>query len=82
MINIKRKGFDEDSGLILIFNRDKTKQANLSDIHNIMDKILEVVPSNWEIVWYAKPNKELKKLIKELDVDLKLTEKEMRKKMK
>ncbi|MBU5689333.1 MAG: hypothetical protein KQA41_03865 [Candidatus Aenigmarchaeota archaeon] len=82
MINIKRKGFDEDSGLILIFNRNKTKQANLSDIHNIMDKILEVVPSNWEIVWYAKPNKELKKLIKELDVDLKLTEKEMRKKMK
>lgn len=82
MINIKRKGFDEDSGLILIFNRDKTKQANLSDIHNIVDKILEVVPSNWEIVWYAKPNKELKKLIKELDVDLKLTEKEMRKKMK
>ncbi|MEM5803239.1 MAG: hypothetical protein QW350_00695 [Candidatus Aenigmatarchaeota archaeon] len=82
MINIKRKGFDEDSGLILIFNRDKTKQANLSDIHNIMDKILEVVPSNWEVVWYAKPNKELKKLIKELDVDLKLTEKEMRKKMK
>ncbi|MEM5799313.1 MAG: hypothetical protein QXZ43_01445 [Candidatus Aenigmatarchaeota archaeon] len=82
MISIKRKGFNEDLGLILIFNTEKTKQANFSEINNIMDKILEVVPSNLEVFWYVKPNKELKKIIKKLDVEFKLLEKEMIKKMK